>query len=278
MAYRPFFLDGPAGPLFAIYHPPKDNTPNKGGVVYVPPFAEEMNQSRRMVALQARRLAAAGVGVLLLDLYGTGDSGGDFSEARWDGWLGDVAAALDWLRAERGHPVALWGLRLGGLLALEAAAAHPGRVARIILWQPVTKGRTMLNQFLRLRVAAGMGRGGEPETTESMRRALAGGRAVEVAGYVLAPELAAAIDAAAIDGLTPPAGCRVDWLEVSPGADTASAPATRRAADAWRRKGADLRLLRVVGEPFWSLQSLYEPILVPRLLDATARLWTDAER
>ena len=38
----------------------------RGAVVYVHPFAEELNKSRRMAALQARAMAAAGYAVVSL--------------------------------------------------------------------------------------------------------------------------------------------------------------------------------------------------------------------
>ena len=70
----PVFIDSAAGRVFAIYHRPAEGGSNGPAMLYLPPFAEEMNRSRRMAALQARALAAAGYGVLLLDPYGTGDS------------------------------------------------------------------------------------------------------------------------------------------------------------------------------------------------------------
>ena len=283
MPLRPFFLEGPAGPLFAIYHPPEGGAEDQGDIVWVPPFAEEMNQSRRMAALQARRFAAAGLGVLLLDLYGTGDSSGGFEDARWDIWCGDVAAALDWLEAQGRPPAALWGLRLGGLLAMAAARDRPGRVTRAVLWQPVTKGKTMLTQFLRLRVAAGMsGSGmsgsGARETTDALRQALKEGQSIEVAGYRLAPELTAAVDAAELAPLAPPADCRVDWLEIASGADTPLSPGAGRIVEAWRTQGARVSTRVVTGEPFWSMQTLFEPVLVPGLWDQTLAAWTDTPR
>lgn len=45
----------------------------RGSIVYIHPFAEEMNKSRRMAALQARALTLAGFAVLQLDLIGCGD-------------------------------------------------------------------------------------------------------------------------------------------------------------------------------------------------------------
>ena len=76
-----FFLDMEPGQRFCLFHPPAGTC--RGAALYVPPFGEEMNKSRRMAALQARALAAAGFGVLQLDLYGCGDSSGEFAEARW---------------------------------------------------------------------------------------------------------------------------------------------------------------------------------------------------
>ena len=70
MTWEPSFLAGAAGQLFSLYFPPRLQLSEPKGVVYLPPFAEEMNQSRRMVTLQARELSKAGVGVLLLNVAG----------------------------------------------------------------------------------------------------------------------------------------------------------------------------------------------------------------
>ena len=85
----PLFIDGTAGRLFAIYLAPAPEAPRRGAVLYLPPFAEEMNRSRRMVLLQARRMVELGYQVLIVDLYGTGDSEGDFADARWAIWRAD---------------------------------------------------------------------------------------------------------------------------------------------------------------------------------------------
>ena len=64
--------------------------------MYAHPFCEEMNKARRMAALQSRRLAALGYSVLQIDLFGCGDSSGDFADAR-EIWK-RPQIALDWLR------------------------------------------------------------------------------------------------------------------------------------------------------------------------------------
>src|SRR5579862_8212418 len=81
-----FFLSGSAGDLFAMYYAPAETDIDYGDVLYVHPFAGEMFASRNVIAALARELASVGVGVLTVDLYGCGDSWGDFSDARWEIW------------------------------------------------------------------------------------------------------------------------------------------------------------------------------------------------
>jgi len=277
MTIQPLFLEGPAGRLFAVYFPPATGKPKRGGLVYVPPFAEEMNQSRRMATLQARRLSEQGIGVLLLDLYGTGDSQGNFEDARWETWTGDIIAAVNWLAGQCSGPLGLWGLRLGGLLAMEVAQREPERVTRVILWQPVTKGRRMMDQFLRVRVAAAMGKGGPSESTKDLRNVLSGGETLEVAGYPLRSPLTDAIDAAEISTYAPRSGCRVDWFELVSQGNSSLPPAAAKIAAAWRAQGSDLGHDAIVGQPFWALQVwTEEAVLVPELWEATVKSWPDA--
>ena len=121
MAARPFHIATAHGRCFALHHP--SATPDvRARVLYVPPFAEEMNKSRRMAALAARALSAAGADVLQIDPHGTGDSSGEFRDASWQGWVDDIVEAARWLQQAPGDaPLWLWSLRAGCLLAAEAA-------------------------------------------------------------------------------------------------------------------------------------------------------------
>lgn len=262
MKIEPFFLAGNRGTLFAVYHPPAAGTVERGGVLYLPPFAEEMNKSRRMAALQARRLATIGFGVLIMDLYGTGDSAGDFAEARWQVWRDDVARGAAWLR-RRGHQrLILWGLRVGSLLAAELAGEL--NATRLLLWQPVLSGRRFLQQFLRLRLTADRLKGGS-ETMARLQGILATGQSLEVGGYHLHPELALALEQVRL--IAPDVGTLVDWFELAGTADRSSLPpASQRVVDGWRDAGLAVRVWTLVGEPFWSTQEI---AVVPALLDAT---------
>src|SRR5262245_14663244 len=129
-----FFLPVEPGSRFCIYHEPATGADSGRGIVYVHPFGEEMNKARRMVALQCRRLAAAGFGVLQIDLLGCGDSSGDFGEASWELWRRDVEAAVGWLRQRlKGRWVTLWGLRLGATLAADVAKASAAAIDELLL-------------------------------------------------------------------------------------------------------------------------------------------------
>ncbi len=140
-AKRPLFIDRSHGRLFAIHHPPSGAAAQGDGgreaVVYVHPFAEEMNQSRRMAVLQAEALARRGYGVLMLDLTGCGDSTGEFADARWETWRDDIVAGCRWLGELGYRRITLWGLRLGAALAVETACAEPGICRRLVLCRPV---------------------------------------------------------------------------------------------------------------------------------------------
>jgi exosortase A-associated hydrolase 2 len=267
---EPFFLEAGAGSRFCLFHPPAGAC--RGALVYIHPFAEEMNRSRRMAALAARALAASGVGVLQLDLHGCGDSSGEFADARWDGWKDDIARAAAWLRTRLGCEPGLLGLRLGGLLALDYArtATHP--VDRLLLWQPVTKGTAFLTQFLRLRLASELlNDDGAQGGTEALRAALRAGETLEIAGYALAPGLALAIDA--LDAATLAPGCPVQWFEVVAAPERPLPPAASRLVAQWREQGADVEVQLVCGQPFWATPEITE---CRELVDATVAGFTEA--
>ena len=79
--------------LFYVHHRPAQRA-CVGQIVFVHPFADEMNKSRRMVAIQARTLARQGWSVFQPDLSGCGDSEGDFGDASWERWRDDLRHAV----------------------------------------------------------------------------------------------------------------------------------------------------------------------------------------
>jgi exosortase A-associated hydrolase 2 len=234
-------------------------------IVYVHPFAEEMNKSRRMAALQSRALAAAGWVVLQLDLFGCGDSEGDFGQAGWSHWLDDIRAAVEWLRAETGTAPALWGLRAGGLLAAQALAGTDPAPS-LLLWQPVISGKKHLQQFLRMNVAGQLSNAaGSPRVgTQQLREQFEQGQIVEVGGYATAPAMALGMETAEL--LPPLARTRVAWLEVAAGTELQLSPASSRQVEMWRGAGHRVDVRIVEGLPFWQTQEIAE---CPALIEAT---------
>ncbi|MDR3706549.1 MAG: hydrolase 2, exosortase A system-associated [Paludibacteraceae bacterium] len=265
-----FFLDGIAGRIFCLYQA-AEGTP-KGAILYIPPFAEEMNRCRSTVASQVRQLGKLGYACMLLDPYGTGDSEGDLSDATWEIWQDDVARATDWLASRTGAVPILWGLRLGALLAADVANRQPGRFSRLLLWQPVLEGRLFLTQYLRLRVAFLMDRGLPAETTDTMRQELQDGKLLEVAGYSLNGRLAQGLDRtrmADFDALT---GIEMDWLELVSEAGKPFAPASSKLMTQWNGQGCVVRSHPFTGPAIWQLHKRDE---VPELVEMTTQLFRE---
>lgn len=256
-----------AGERFCVFYPAQGDRV-RGCVVYIHPFAEEMNKSRRMASLQARALAAAGFSVLQIDLIGCGDSAGDFGDARWQDWIDDVLRACNWMRqrdAQHEHaPLWLWGLRAGCLVAV-AAAVRLEMACSFCFWQPPVSGKLLLQQFLRLKLAADMLSGNSKGMMEAMRLQLTQGQAVEVGGYLLSPELAFGLEAAQ---LSPPAalGGALVWLELSTQADAEFSPVSARSQAQWRAAGYECQAQLVQGPSFWLTTEIED---APALIAAT---------
>lgn len=261
-----FFLSGDRGKLFSLfYEPPALSL--KGSILYVHPFAEEMNKARRMAALQAREFSAMGYAVLLVDLFGCGDSDGEFAHATWAGWLSDIAAASDWLERRTGLTPYLWGLRLGASLALESG--RPG-CPGLLLWQPVLNGDNFLTQFLRLNVASAMlAEKGDTKSTQELKQVLLAGGGVEVAGYTLPPALATGISQISAANMIPPP-CTIFWIEVIADAQRDISPAANKVREAWRATNNSVQLTRATGEPFWNTPEITE---CPELIEVTRKFF-----
>jgi exosortase A-associated hydrolase 2 len=265
--FEAFFLPRGAGERFCVFYAAR-GTPI-GSVLYLHPFADEMNKSRRMAALQARAFAALGYAVLQMDLLGCGESSGDFADARWPRWKDDVQTASEWLSRHTGGPIHLWGLRLGALLAADCAREHDASFASLLMWQPVISGAQLMTQFLRLRLTSQMLSGAAARSgPEQLRAQLAAGTSLEIGGYELTPELAADIDRLDLATLAPK-NIPARWFEVS--ADATPSPAMRRAAQAWQAAGAEMDLLAIHGERFWDSVEICQ---CPELIAATSNALT----
>lgn len=264
------FLPGPNGSLHVSVLHPANHGACLQWVLHVPAFGEEMNKSRHIVVRQARAMAAQGMTVVVPDLVGTGDSAGNLEQVTWRGWLDDINYLADWARGQGAAQLTLWGHRMGCLLAADAAHRLEEAPHQLLYWQPVHNGKQHMAQFLRLRMAAGLSKGGA-ESVAFLRESLLEGKPLEVAGYTLPAGLFREIESLALAKLPVPAGVRIRILEVVSETGKLLLPVTATLVDQWNQAGIDCRAETVQGDPFWMTQELG---FAPELIEKTTHQLT----
>ena len=269
-SFEAFFLPSSPGKRFAIFYPSQGT--HRGTFVYIHPFAEEMNKSRRMAALQARAFAKLGFAVLVIDLYGCGDSDGNLNNATWTIWKQDVLSAVDWLSQRKLGPLHCWGLRLGTILGLNIWHDSSDVFESALLWQPILKGETFMTQFLRLAIAGDAlreGKGGL--TTNTLREQISAGDMVEVAGYPLTNPLVQEIDTQKLENLIIPAK-PIYWMDVKSNSTSGAPPATQKIVEGWKAGSVNVNYQIIEGDAFWGTQEIVE---VPALINASCNIYTE---
>jgi exosortase A-associated hydrolase 2 len=258
-----FFLNGGNGDLFCIGELHPDAEVARESVLIVPPFAEEMNKSRHLMAALARRAGHAGYDVLLFDFFGTGDSEGDFADASIRVWRSDIDAVIRHMNPQvRLHIV---GFRAGALIAVDATARHA--VHSLTLVHPQLSGKQQLDEMLRLRLTASL-MGGGRERISALRRRLLAGDTLEIAGYRLSPELASGLDALALTGLSGSPPARVNCVEVVSEPTDEIRTGLQHAIDDWRSAGSIVNCETTQCGDFWATREISPcPALVDNIVD-----------
>lgn len=265
MSPQAFFLPANPGQRFCLYYPAQGRQ-ERGGLIYVHPLAEEMNKSRRQAALQAKAFAEAGYSVLQIDLYGCGDSSGDFGDATWEAWSDDLQLACGWLQQRCHAPLWLWGLRAGCLIAAQASRLLAGPV-NFLFWQPFTSGEQCLQQFLRLKMAGALVRGETKGFMSTQRQLLERGQSIEIAGYLLSASLARGLGGAR---LMPPLNQPGNLLCFELASDLARglSPTASTMIEHWQGAGIKSRAVLVEGPAFWQTPEIE---WAPQLLAASLK-------
>lgn len=263
---RPIVLQGVSGDLIGYYHPPNEQVSPIGDILLAPAFAEEMNRCRSMVTKQAEALASAGMGTLVLDMHGTGDSPGEFHEGDWENWLGDLRCGIDWLRMHGNGCQAIWGVRLGALMAAHLAAQDRG-IHQLLLWMPVINGKSYWTQFLRIRIASEMALPDGVKSTQALRQQSADGLVVETSGYKVGSRLAIQLDSLEMPPPEQLINKTISWLEVGASAESTVPRANALLAESWRSKGVPVSISQVVGPQFWVV---HERAVAISLIDASS--------
>lgn len=204
------------GPRFAVWWLPARTEP-RGSVLCVQPLGDEHPAARNSLALQARRLAARGWAVLMIDLFGTGDSPGELAQASLEVWRNDLLRGSMLARQRASGPTVLWGVRGGALLVGDIAVALDQLVDAFVFWDAPDSGQA---------VADGAGSG---EQRPSMPEASSGSLAGELLELRLRPPPAAEHGA-------PPKVLFVD-IGDQPAASLELSPTTCALTEAWLEAG-----------------------------------------
>lgn len=220
-----------------------------------------------MLANMTYLSAQLGYDVVSFDLFGTGDSQGEFGESTWDIWIDDIFTMLHWLKASNTDTISLIALRTGSLFLEPILQNSPLNIDKLILWQPVINGGLFLNQFIRLKLAADMMADSTTRiSAKDIRQQLENGNPFEIAGYMLNPELynpMANLNLSSLQHVTCPA---IHWYEIAPSLEQTFTPGSQRVIDELKQAGIKIHLTPIQGPQFWSTAEITE---VQTLLDET---------
>lgn len=263
-----FYFGPPSRRLFGVLDGPSGNP--HAGLVFCPPFGDEMASTYAALARWSKELARKGVAVLRFHPFGTGESDGTFADFTLSGALNDVSAAASYLCLRTGLArVGLFGARFGGLLAAQCAQTVAPEF--LILWSPITDSQQYFRNLLRTRLTADLihRRAHEVKvTTQSMVEEFQEGRCVDVLGNQFSPELFHQMTAGPLWPEQPPAPS-VLWL--SRPADGAQSTALTQK---WTGSGGKVQFQLLPEAPFWEQLSR----VFPEKFAATSETWLTAEK
>ncbi|MDW3095259.1 MAG: hypothetical protein R8G33_06290 [Gammaproteobacteria bacterium] len=154
----------------------------------MPPFAEEMNRSKRMYVLCARLLADAGIHSICFDFAGTGDSSGEWGEFNYDAWKNNLLDIYK-LSEKFASKISLVCLRDSALISLNLIEQSDIQINKCVLWDPVDNGEALVRQLIRMKIAAAMAGDLKKITTKEVLEEIEGSGFLEVGGYHISSEL-----------------------------------------------------------------------------------------
>jgi exosortase A-associated hydrolase 2 len=225
--------------------------PVSGIVLQLPPFGEEMNKCRTMIARSARAFAARRFAVLEIDLLGCGDSTGSHADATLVRWNDNLREAIEWLAQRHSARIDwVWAVRAGALLVPTVLRSAHCASASMLLWQPLLQGVMLLNHLLRQKAASSFSDGADRMQLASLRERLVSGEGLEVGGYTISPALASELERARFE-VPMASGRQIAWFEVDASEDPMLSPASRRTIEQLKSTGAKVRATPIHGVSFW---------------------------
>tara|TARA_R110002049_G_scaffold147342_1_gene310155 strand:+ start:124754 stop:125497 length:744 start_codon:yes stop_codon:yes gene_type:complete len=163
-------------------------------VILVPPFAEEMNRSKKMYVLCARLLANAGIHSLCFDFAGTGDSYGEWGDFDYSDWKQNLIDVYQFAKKFASN-ISLITMRDGGLISLNLVKQNDINIDKCVLWDPIDSGEVLIRQLIRMKIANAMAGDLKKITTREVLDEIDKSGFLEVGGYHVSSDLIAAIKA-----------------------------------------------------------------------------------
>lgn len=139
------FIPGPSGQLYTFLNAPQGGLIRDSSILILNPSNDEYSRCHRPLRVLAESLAAKGYPVLRFDYFATGDSAGELEQGRLAIWQRDIECAVEHLRdLSVTNNIQVIGIRMGATLG--ALASSRIKPTNLILWDPVLKGSTFLQQ------------------------------------------------------------------------------------------------------------------------------------
>jgi len=138
---RAFYLRSDEEDISVWQHSPVQVSLKNQVVIICPPVGYEYNHSYRSLRRLAEYLCSQGIIVFRFDYQGIGNSAGSvLAKDCLQCWVDNIKNLSDAIDSSFPGFKQCWlGLRLGGTLAMLAAEQH--HVDKLVLWEPIVKGR-----------------------------------------------------------------------------------------------------------------------------------------
>lgn len=131
---------GPGNGVFGIFQA-SQGVQSLGKILICPPLFVDFYRTHQIIKEAAGLLSMQGYETLRFDLRGTGDSAKNFNEVSVRHWMEDIRSAYRELQDLSGDGKShVIGIRISGLLALQALQDDVHDISSFTLWDPITSG------------------------------------------------------------------------------------------------------------------------------------------
>lgn len=247
------FYPFPSGRLF-LKAKFNNSTSLTNAVLFLPPFAEEMNKTRHLISAVMQQLAATGCHSFMLDNFGTGDSEGDLDQASLDIWRNDIYELIKLLRQHGYQHFSVVAIRFGALQLFDLlnnnALALP--LQQIVLWQPMFDAAKFWQQFARIKVAEAMANGIKI-SQKDLEQQLLDGDTLEIAGYPLSPQFYQSLLGMETAIASELQHNQLSWFETSQ-LDNIAVPVQKMLQQL--KQHGELNFVQLKAEPYWQTTEL----------------------